>query len=104
MRIVCALDVDRGQVTWLTVDVGSGVVSRGGISPATRGSVREWLARFDGVDAVRFALEGTTGWRFVVEEIERVGHRAHLADPAETAARRAASGERRPTVPIAIFS
>ena len=34
------------------------------------------------------SLEGTTGWRFVVEEIERAGHRAHLADPAETAARR----------------
>jgi transposase len=33
-------------------------------------------------------LEGTTGWRFVVEEIERAGHRARLADPAETAARR----------------
>src|SRR4029453_4607392 len=33
-------------------------------------------------------LEGTTGWRFVVEEVERAGHRAHLADPAETAAKR----------------
>src|SRR5262249_26549540 len=38
--------------------------------------------------AAEFAVEGTTGWRFVVEEIERAGHRAHLADPAETAARR----------------
>ncbi len=37
---------------------------------------------------LEFALEGTTGWRFVVEEIERAGHTAHLADPAETAARR----------------
>jgi transposase len=35
-----------------------------------------------------FVLEGTTGWRFVVEEIERAGHVARLADPAETAARR----------------
>src|SRR5439155_16747521 len=33
-------------------------------------------------------LEGTAGWRCVVEEIERAGDRAHLADPAETAARR----------------
>ena len=33
-------------------------------------------------------LEGTTGWRFVVEEIERAGHVVRLADPAETAARR----------------
>src|ERR671930_1205450 len=34
------------------------------------------------------ALEGTTGWRFVVEEVERAGYRAHLADPGETAAKR----------------
>ena len=88
MWIVCALDVHRGQITYLTLDVGSGEVSRGRISPATRQSVRAWLAQFDGVDDLHFALEGTVGWRFVVEEIERAGHRAHLADPAETAARR----------------
>jgi transposase len=88
MRIVCALDVHRSQITYLTVDVGSGEVCRGRISPATRQSVRAWLARFDGVDDVHFALEGTTGWRFVVEEIEYAGHRAHVADPAETAAKR----------------
>jgi transposase len=88
MRIVCALDVHRRQVTYAVVDVVGGEVSRGRIRPATRGSVREWLARFDGLDEVQFALEGTTGWRFVVEEIERAGHRAHLADPAETAAKR----------------
>jgi transposase len=55
--------------------------------PATRGAVREWLEQFAGGGA-EFALEGRTGWRFVVEEIERAGHRAHLADPAETAGRR----------------
>jgi transposase len=88
MRIVCALDVHRRQITYAIVDVGSGEVSRGRISPATRESVQEWLARFDGLDAVHFALEGTTGWRFVVEGIVQAGHRAHLADPAETAAKR----------------
>jgi transposase len=88
MRIVCALDVHRRQITYAIVDVGSGEVSRGRITPATRESVRAWLARFGEVDEVQFALEGTTGWRFVVEEIERAGHRAHLADPAETAAKR----------------
>jgi transposase len=88
MRSVCALDVHRSQITYLTVEVVSGEVSRGRVSPATRPSVRAWLARFDGVDDVHFALEGTTGWRFVAEEIERAGHRAHLADPAETAAKR----------------
>jgi transposase len=88
MRIVCALDVHRRRITYAIVDVGSGEMSRGRITPATREAVREWLARFDVFDEVHFALEGTTGWRFVAEEIARVGHRAHLADPAETAAKR----------------
>ena len=34
------------------------------------------------------ALEATTGWRFVVEELQAVGAQVHLAEPAETAARR----------------
>jgi transposase len=88
MRIVCAHDVHRRQITYAIVDVRSGEVSRGRVTPATRESVREWLARFDDVDDVHFALEGTTGWRFVVEEVVRAGHCAHLADPAETAVRR----------------
>src|SRR3954467_13927899 len=74
----------------------SGETWRGRISPAAREPVRAWLERFAGQDA-HFALEGTTGWRFVVEEIERAGQTAHLPDPAETAARRGASGGRRPT-------
>ena len=31
-------------------------------------------------------MEATTGWRFVVEELERVGARVHLAEPAEASA------------------
>ncbi len=87
MQIVGALDVHRAQITTKTLDLESGEVRRGRISPGAREPLREWLARFAGRDA-EFALEGTTGWRFVCEEIERVGHRAHLADPAETAAKR----------------
>ncbi len=87
MQIVSALDVHRRQITYKTLDLVSGEVRRGRISPAAREPVREWLERFAGLDA-HFALEGTTGWRFVVEEIERAGHTAHLADPAETASKR----------------
>ncbi len=87
MQIVGALDVHRRQVTYKTLNLASGDVRRGRLSPANRTSVREWLKLFDGCEAA-FALEGTTGWRFVVEEIERAGHGAHLADPAETAAKR----------------
>jgi hypothetical protein len=32
------------------------------------------------------ALEATTGWRSVVEELDRVGAEVHLAEPAEAAA------------------
>lgn len=87
MRIVVALDVHRKQITFKALDRETGEVRRGRISPVARQPVREWLERFQGADA-HFALEGTTGWRFVCEEIERAGLRAHLADPAETAAKR----------------
>jgi transposase len=87
MRIVSALDVHRRQITYKTLDRETGEVKRGRLVPAARGDVREWLERFAGCEA-EFALEGTTGWRFMVEEIERAGHRAHLADPAETAVKR----------------
>jgi hypothetical protein len=50
--------------------------------------VRRFLHRFRDAD-LDVALEATTGWRFVVEEIGAVGGRAHLAEPAETAARAA---------------
>src|SRR5437773_10068646 len=87
MEIVCALDVHRRQITTKTLDLRTGEVRRGRISPAAREPLREWLVRFAGREA-QFALEGTTGWRFVCEEIERAGQTAHLADPAETAAKR----------------
>jgi transposase len=87
MGIVVALDVHRSQVTYKLLDRDTGELCRGRIAPATRAEVGSWLRQFAECRA-EFAVEGTTGWRFVVEEIERAGHRARLADPAETAARR----------------
>jgi transposase len=87
MGIVVALDVHRNQITYKLLDRDTGEVRRGRVAPAARVDVRTWVAQFAGHE-VEFALEGTTGWRFVVEEIGRAGYRAHLADPAETAARR----------------
>lgn len=55
--------------------------------PALRESVREFFVPFKDLDA-HFALEATTGWRFIAEEISRAGLRAHLAEPADTAALR----------------
>ena len=56
-------------------------------SPAHRDGVRRFFRRFAG-QRLEVALEATTGWRFVVEELHAVGAAAHLAEPAETAARR----------------
>ncbi|MCA1844110.1 MAG: transposase, partial [Actinobacteria bacterium] len=83
MEIVSGLDLHRSQITFRTVDLSTGELQRGRIHPGARDAVRDWLGRFEpGTDA-HFALEGTTGWRFVVEEIGRLGFVAHLADPAE---------------------
>src|SRR6266511_1310478 len=84
MGIVVALDVHRKQVTYKALDRETGEVKRGRIAPAARADVREWLARFAGCEA-EFVLEGTTGWRFVVEEIEQPAHvprRSRRAGPA----------------------
>ena len=61
---------------------------RGRIAPADREHLRSWLQRFTGRPEVAFAPEGCTGWRYVVEELQRAGITAHVAEPAETAARR----------------
>ena len=88
MEIVSGLDLHRSQITYRTVDLRTGEMQRGKIYPGAREAVREWLERFEpGTDA-HFALEGTTGWRFVVEEIQRQGFTAHLADPAALSERR----------------
>src|SRR5215218_6703075 len=81
------LDQHREQITFDALDVATGEVSRGRIRPADREGVRRWLTRWDGRE-IEAALEATTGWRFVVEELRAVGAEVHLAEPAETRARR----------------
>jgi hypothetical protein len=49
--------------------------------------VRAFLRRFAGCELVA-ALEATTGWRFLVEELRAVDAEVHLAEPAETSERR----------------
>src|SRR3989442_1220414 len=85
MAIVGAFDVHRRQVTFDVLDTGSGQVRRGQVRPACRATLRQFLDRFAGQSEVSFAVEGCTGWRFIVEELQRAGVKAHLADPAATA-------------------
>jgi transposase len=88
MAIVGGFDIHRRQVTFDYVDTCTGQVRRGRIDPACREELRSWLERFAGRDDVTFAVEGCTGWRFVVEELQRAGITALLAEPAETAHQR----------------
>jgi transposase len=85
MAIVGGLDVHRTQITFDYLDTDSGEVTTGQIRPATRVHVRTWLQRFQGRAQVAFALEGCTGWRYVVEELQRVGVEPHLAETTDTA-------------------
>ena len=84
MGIVVALDVHRNQITFKALEQETGELRRGRVAPATRAELRSWLMQFADCRA-QFAVEGTTGWRFVVEELRRVGAIVHLAEPAETA-------------------
>lgn len=88
MEIVNGLDLHRSQITFKTVDLRTGEAHRGSVVPGARDALREWLDGFEpGVDT-HFAVEGTTGWRFVVEEVQAHGFTAHLVDPAELSALR----------------
>jgi transposase len=70
VQIIAAFDVHRKQITFKWLDTETGEVRRGRIITALRETVRQFLAPFKGLDA-HFAMEATTGWRFVAEELSR---------------------------------
>jgi transposase len=90
--MVCGLDLHRQQITFDAVDSVSGEVWRGRVWQPDRERVRRWLrydvARRANGQPVVLAVEGCTGWRYVVEEIEAAGFEAHVAEPADTQAAR----------------
>lgn len=92
MSIVCGLDLHRAQITFDALHVESGEVWRGRIWQPDRDRFRRWL-QTDlgpkvGAGTAALAVEGCTGWRYVVEEITAAGFEAHLAEPADTQAAR----------------
>src|SRR3954454_22787265 len=95
VMIGCGFDVHRAQITFDLVDHETGELRRGRIVPATREQLRLWLSKVDTARLV-VAVEGTTGWRFVAEEVEAAGARVVLAEPGETrVARHEAASEDR---------
>jgi transposase len=87
VTIVMGFDQHREQIAFDALDTTTGEVSRGRIRPADRLGFRRWLGRWAG-EGIEAALEATTGWRFMVEELRAVGAEVHLAEPAETSALR----------------
>jgi transposase len=87
MTIVMGLDQHRAQITYDLLDTETGEVRGGRVCPADREGVRAFLGRFPDSELV-VALEATTGWRFLAEELRAEGAEVHLAEPAETSARR----------------
>ena len=92
MSMVCGLDLHRQQITFDALETESGEVWRGRVWQPDRERFRRWLchdvARRAGGQPVAMAVEGCTGWRYVVEEIVAAGFEAHLAEPADTQAAR----------------
>ena len=92
MSMVGGLDLHRGQITFDVLASDTGEVWRGRIWQPDRDRVRRWLrvelaGRAQG-EPIALAVEGCTGWRYVVEEICSAGFEAHLAEPADTQAAR----------------
>jgi len=85
--VVAGFDVHRSQITFDALDQESGELSRGRIA-STPEAVKQWAERFPGRE-IHIAVEACTGWYFVCEALTEAGAMAHLADPAETRARRA---------------
>jgi transposase len=95
MTMVCGLDLHRRQITFDALEVESGTVWTGRVWQPDRERFRRWLR--DDVSErahggpVAIAVEGCTGWRYVVEEVVAAGFEAHLAEPADTQAARVLS-------------
>jgi hypothetical protein len=92
MTMVCGLDLHRRQITFDALEVECGQVWTGRVWPPDRQRFRRWLrddvAERAGGGSVSMAVEGCTGWRYVVEEVVAAGFEAQVAEPADTQAAR----------------
>ena len=91
MTMVCGLDLHRRQITFDALQVESGQVWPVGCGSPTGSGSGAGSRRRDRTRSRRagvIAVEGCTGWRYVVEEVVAAGFEAHLAEPADTQAAR----------------
>src|SRR3954463_16551992 len=72
VTIVMGLDQHRAQITAEWLDTTTGEIARTRIAPADRAGVQRFAGRFRG-PSLEVALEATTGWRFLVEELQAIG-------------------------------
>ena len=70
--IACGFGVHRARIMFDLVDHETGELRRGRIAPATRERLDVWLKSVERARLV-VAVEGTSGWRFVAEELEVAG-------------------------------
>jgi transposase len=84
--VVAGFDLHRTQITYEALDRETGELLRGRIRAAPD-AVSEWVARFPARE-VHVAVEACTGWWFVHQALLAAGAICHLAEPAETRARR----------------
>ena len=99
MTMVGGFHGHRKQIMFDYVD-DDGLVRWGQIRPATLKTLRAWLGEHCPGGDAEFALEGCTGWWYVVEELAAAGVGAHLGDPAEIAvARGVRRSAPKPTAP-----
>ena len=83
MSLVAGIDQHRARTSAEWIDTVTGEISRARVAPADRSGVRTFLTRFKGA-GLDVTLEATTGWRFLVEELKRVGAEVHLAEAVQT--------------------
>ena len=90
MVLCAAVDIHKHVFQAVVLDLTSGEVEEARFA-ADRDRLREWAEGLVGRGAV-IAVEATTGWRWVVAELQALGLEVRLADPGQA---KALQGRRR---------
>ncbi len=89
-----AIDIHKHVFQAAVFDVASAEVVEARF-PATREALADWTSEWQGKLAA-VAIEATSGWRWVVRELQRQGFVVQLADPGQAVALKGSADVRRP--------